>query len=379
MVATLYEEIATSGAGLVQANRATWEEPLPLDSGAELAPITLAYETYGTLNARRDNAVLVMHALSGDAHAAGRYSVHDRKPGWWDGLIGPQRGLDTERYFVICVNVLGGCQGSSGPASIDPATGRPYGLSFPTVTIGDMVRAQIRLLDGLGIGTLRAALGGSMGGMQVLDLAINFPDRVRLAVPIATSARHNAQQIAWNHIGRRAITGDPNWRGGDYYGHAVPASGLAIARMVGHVTYLSEERLDWRFGRREQPGVAVNGQANRHFAVESYLDYQGRSFVERFDANSYLYITQALDAYDAAEGHASLVAALRRASARFLVASFSSDWLYPARESETLVEALQAAHREVAYLALSSPLGHDAFLLEYGLLNPLIADALEAE
>jgi len=379
MVATLHEEIATSGVGLVQTAFETWDEPLPLDSGAELAPLTLAYETYGTPNARRDNAVLVMHALSGDAHAAGRHTPRDRKPGWWDGLIGPGRGLDTERCFVICANVLGGCQGSTGPASLDPATGRPYGLRFPAVTIGDMVRAQVRLLDRLGIGTLRAAIGGSMGGMQVLELAINYPERVRLALPLATSVRHNAQQIAWNHIGRRAIMGDPNWRGGDYYGHATPDAGLATARMVGHITYLSEERLDWRFGRREQPGASVDGFTDAHFAVESYLDYQGRSFVERFDANSYLYITQALDRYDAAAGYPSLVAALRHAQARFFVASFSSDWLYPPRDSEALVEALRAAGREVEYLALSSPLGHDAFLLEYGVLNPIIAEALDRQ
>ena len=377
MVAIVREETATSGVGLVRTMFEAWDEPLALDSGAELAPLTLAYETYGTLNARRDNAVLVMHALSGDAHAAGRHATGERKPGWWDGLIGPGRGLDTEHCFVICANVLGGCQGSSGPASIDPATGKPYGLRFPALTIGDMVRAQVRLLDRLGIGTLRAAIGGSMGGMQVLDLAINYPERVQLAIPLATSTRHNAQQIAWNHIGRRAIMGDPNWRDGDYYGHATPDAGLATARMVGHITYLSEERLDWRFGRREQPGAAVDGFGAAHFAVESYLDYQGRSFIDRFDANSYLYITAALDAYDAAAGHLSLVDALRRARARFLVASFSSDWLYPPRNSQGLVEALHAAGREVEYLALSSPLGHDAFLLEYNLLNPIVAEAVD--
>lgn len=375
MVAALHEEIATSGVGLVRRLYETWDEPLPLDSGATLAPLTLAYETYGTLNARGDNAVLVMHALSGDAHAAGRHEAHERKPGWWDGLIGPGRGLDTEHCFVVCVNVLGGCQGSSGPSSIDPATGKPYGLSFPRVTIGDMVRAQVRLLDRLGIGTLRAAIGGSMGGMQVLELAINYPERVRLALPLATSAQHNAQQIAWNHIGRRAIMGDPNWRGGDYYGRATPDAGLATARMVGHITYLSEQRLDWRFGRREQPGADGFGPA--HFVVESYLDYQGRSFVERFDANSYLYITSALDTYAASAGHPSLAAALGQAHARFLVASFSSDWLYPARDSEALVDSLHAAGREVEYVALESPLGHDAFLLEYGVLNPIIAEALD--
>jgi homoserine O-acetyltransferase len=369
-------ETVDPGVGIVQTHYESWDEPLLLESGVEFGPITLAYETYGTLNQQRDNAVLVLHALSGDAHVAGRHHPNDRKPGWWDALIGPGRALDTERYFVICVNVIGGCRGSTGPSSIDPATGRPYGMRFPEVTLGDMVAAQVRLLDRLEIDTLRAAIGGSMGGMQVLDLAINYPERVRLAIPLASTARHGAQQIAFNHIGRTAIMSDPNWCGGDYYGYQPPADGLAVARMIGHVSYLSEERLQQRFGRSLQADQPFVDPTGSKFAVESYLNYQGRSFVERFDANSYLYITKALDRFDASAGYGSLVNAFKRAQARFLIASFSSDWLYPPHESEALVDALQMAGREVDYVMMPSPLGHDAFLLESDSLTPLVADAL---
>lgn len=378
MLQTLEQEhlIEDNGVGLVETLYTGWDEPLPLDSGAALGPLTLAYETYGTLSARRDNAVLVMHALSGSAHAAGRHHPTDRKPGWWDGLIGPGRGIDTDQYFVICVNVIGSCYGSTGPLSIDPRTDRPYGARFPIITIGDMVRAQMRLLDRLGIDTLHAVIGGSMGGMQVLDLAINYPDRVRLAIPLATTARHSAQMIAWNHIGRQAIMRDPNWRGGDYYGYALPVEGLATARMIGHVTYLSEERLDWRFGRQLQASDALSYSFASEFAVESYLNYQGASFVDRYDPNSYLYITKALDYYDASAGHGSLVAALKQARARFVIASFNTDWLYPPRESEVLVTALEAAGRDVEYYPLESPLGHDAFLLENDQIAPIVASSL---
>jgi homoserine O-acetyltransferase len=359
-----------AGVGLVQMQYATWDEPLVLDSGVAFGPITLAYETYGTLNPARDNAVLVMHALSGDAHVAGRHQITDRKPGWWDALVGPGRALDTDQYFVVCANVLGGCAGSTGPSSIDPHTDRSYGMRFPRVTIGDMVRAQVRLLDRLGITTLHAGIGGSMGGMQVLDLVIDYPNRVRHAILLATTAQHSAQQIAWNHIGRAAIMRDPNWNNGDYYAGSPPADGLAIARMIGHVTYLSEERLERRFGRDLQD---ANGT---QFAVESYLNYQGNGFVKRFDANSYIYITDALDRFDASAGYASLVDALEQAQARFLVASFDSDWLYPPRASEELVTALDAAGRDWNYVRLPSVLGHDAFLLEHEQLTPLVADAL---
>jgi homoserine O-acetyltransferase len=285
-------------------------------------------------------------------------------------LIGPGRALDTEQYFVVCVNVLGGCQGSTGPSSIDPPTDRPYGMRFPRVTIGDMVRTQVRLLDQLQIDSLHAAIGGSMGGMQVLDLVINYPHRVRHAILLATAARHGAQQIAWNHIGREAIMRDLHWNNGDYYAGPPPADGLAVARMIGHVTYLSEARLQQRFGRDLQD---PNGT---QFAVESYLNYQGNGFVHRFDANSYIYITDALDRFDASAGYTSLVDALQQAQARFLVTSFDSDWLYPPRDSEVLVAALDAAGRDWDYVRLPSILGHDAFLLEHEQLTPLVAGAL---
>lgn len=380
MLAALERELAllNTDVGIVQTQYATWDEPLHLRSGAALGPLTLAYETYGALNARRDNAILVMHALSGDAHVAGRHAATDRKPGWWDALIGPGRALDTTHYFVICVNVIGGCRGSTGPGSLEPATDRPYGLRFPVVTIPDMVAAQVRLLDHLRIETLHAVIGGSMGGMQVLELAINHPDRVRLAIPLATTAKHSAQQIAWNHIGRQAIMRDPNWRGGDYYGHDAPEAGLAVARMIGHMTYLSEDRLQWRFGRDLQTTDALGYTFEQEFAVESYLNYQGGSFVGRFDANSYLYITKALDYFDAADGYDSLVDAFKHAQAHFLIASFSSDWLYAPRENELLADAIRAAGRDIEYIALDSALGHDAFLLEHERLTPIIAEALAA-
>jgi homoserine O-acetyltransferase len=354
----------------------TWDEPLQLRCGAALGPITLAYETYGALNAQRDNAVLVMHTLTGDAHAAGLHHPDDARPGWWDALIGPGRGLDTTRYFVICVNVIGGCGGSTGPSSIDPATDRPYGMRFPMVTIPDMVAAQMRLLDRLGIRTLHGAIGGSMGGMQVLELAINHPDRVRTAIMVASPAKHSAQAIAFNYIGRQAIMSDPNWRGGDYYGHQPPADGLATARRLAHMTYLSADRLQWRFGRDLQEGSELGYTFAPEMAIESYLSYQGDAFTTRFDANSYLYITKALDYFDPQDGYPSLAAAAQQAQARFLIASYSSDWLYPPHESEALAEVLAQAGHSVQYVALESPLGHDAFLLEYREFGPLVAAAL---
>ena len=363
--------------GLVERRFESWQEPLLLESGATLAPLTLAYEMYGELNPARSNAILVMHALSGDAHVAGRHAADDRKPGWWDTMVGPGKAFDTERFCVICANVPGGCQGSTGPSSIDPRTGERYNLRFPMVTIADMVNAQVRLLDRLGIERLVAVAGGSMGGMQVLELAVAHPERVRLAIPLATTVRSSAQAIAFSAIGRRAIMSDPRWRGGDYSPDDPPVDGLAIARMVGHMTYLSDERLAWRFDRRLQNGSALNYTLEREFAVESYLEYQGQSFVERFDANAYLYITKAIDYWDLTRGRKSPVEVFRPAQARFLVASFSSDWLYPPSESETIVDALEAAGRPVEYHALASPLGHDAFLLESALLTPIIEEALE--
>ncbi len=367
----------SEGVGLVERRYHTWDEPLQLESGATFAPLTLAYEVYGELDRARSNAILIMHALSGDAHVAGRHQPSDRKPGWWDNMVGPGKAFDTERYCVICANVPGGCQGSTGPSSIDPLTGERYNLRFPVITIGDMVNAQVRLLDLLGIKQVLAVVGGSMGGMQVLQLAVAHPERVRLAVPLATTARSSAQAIAFSAIGRRAITADPRWRNGNYPPDDPPADGLAIARMVGHMTYLSDERLAWRFDRRLQHSATRSFTLEPEFAVESYLEYQGTSFVDRFDANSYLYITKAMDYWDLTDGGRSLADVFSRTRASFLVASFSSDWLYPREESEAIVDALMAAGRPVEYHALTSPLGHDAFLLETELLTPILEDALE--
>ena len=363
--------------GLVERRYATWLEPLVLESGAALGPITLAYETYGRLNAACDNAILLLHALSGDAHAAG-WHVGDAKPGWWDSLVGPGRPFDTERYFVICSNVLGGCQGSTGPSSSNSATGRPYGASFPVLTIGDMVRAQARLLDRLGIEQLLAVAGGSMGGFQALEWATALPERVRGAILLATSARSSPQTLAWNAIGRRAIMSDPRWRGGDYYDGDPPADGLAVARMIGHITYLSEPSLERKFGRAYQDGGGPAFTLEREFAIESYLDYQGASFNTRFDANTYLYITKAMDYWDLPARYGSLDAALARSQAAFLLLSFTSDWLYPTSESVAIADALRRLGRPVTHAELASSAGHDAFLVDDEAQAPLIEEFLDA-
>jgi homoserine O-acetyltransferase len=362
--------------GLVERKYATWIEPLPLDSGATLAPVTLAYETYGTLNQRGDNAILLLHALSGDSHAAGRYRYDDRKPGWWETMVGPGRPFDTNRYFIICSNVLGGCQGSTGPSSINPATGKPYATSFPVITIGDMVRAQTRLIDDLGIDSLLAVAGGSMGGFQALEWATAYPERVRSAVLLASSARSATQTIAWNSIGRRAIMSDPRWRDGHYYGDEPPTDGLAVARMVGHVTYLSDVSLEQKFGRRLQHRGEASFTLESEFAVESYLDYQGESFNARFDANSYLYITKAMDYWDLPGRYGTLEQALARSQAAFLLLSFSSDWLYPTSESAWIADTLRQLDRRVEHVDLPSQAGHDAFLVDYEAQAPIISDFL---
>ncbi len=349
--------------GLVETQTWTFEAPLPLDCGRTLSPVTQAYETYGALNAARDNAIIIFHALSGDAHMAGYHTPEDRKPGWWDIMVGPGKPFDTDRYYLICANVIGGCKGSTGPASVDPNTGKPYGLSFPVVTVGDMVRAQKRLVEHLGIERLLAVGGGSMGGMLALDWAVRYPDAVASVLAIATSARLNAQGIAFNEVGRQAIMADPDWRGGDYYGRTPPSAGLAIARMVGHITYLSDHQMRAKFGRRLQNRRAFGYDFETEFQVESYLKYQGDSFVRRFDANSYLYITKAIDYFDLANGHHSLVMALERIQAEFLVVSFSSDWLFPTSAAKEIVKALQANGVPTTYLDIHNPYGHDAFLL----------------
>ena len=371
-----YVTQAYNGLGVVERRSMTWLEPLQLESGARLGPITLAYETYGTLNAARDNAILLLHALSGDAHAAG-WHAGAAKPGWWDAMVGPGRPFDTNKYFVICSNVLGGCQGSTGPSSVDLSTGKPYGAHFPVITIGDMVRAQARLLDRLGIDQLLAVAGGSMGGFQALEWATTLPERVRGTLLLATSARSSPQTIAWNAIGRRAIMSDPHWQGGDYYDGHGPVDGLAVARMIGHITYLSEPSLERKFGRAFQQGGGPAFSLEREFAIESYLEYQGASFNARFDANSYLYITKAMDYWDLPGRYGSLDAALARSQSEFLLLSFTSDWLYPVSESQQIADALARLDRPAEHVVLPSSAGHDAFLVDYQPQGPIITEFLE--
>lgn len=340
-------------------------EPLRLDSGVDLADVTIAYKTYGTLNAEKSNAIFVCHALTGDHFASETHPVTG-KPGWWSQLIGPGRPVDTDRYFVISSNILGGCHGSTGPASINPATLEPWGLEFPVITIADIVRAQKRLVEHLGIGQLFAVVGGSMGGMQVLEWASQFPDSVFAAIPIATAARHSAQNIAFHEVGRQAIMADPEWSGGAYLKQDTrPSRGLAVARMAAHITYLSEQALTRKFGRRLQDRDAVSWGFDADFQVESYLRHQGITFVDRFDANSYLYITRAMDYFDLSERHGGVLAnAFKGTPVRFLVISFTSDWLYSSQENRAIVHALNAAAANVSYVDIESDKGHDAFLLD---------------
>ncbi len=341
------------------------DEPLVLDAGIALAPFQIAYRTYGTLNAARSNAILVCHALTGDQHVASDNPVTG-KPGWWEIMIGPGKPIDTDRYFVISSNVLGGCMGTTGPASTDPATGQPYGLSLPLITIPDMVRAQAMLVKRLGIETLFSVVGGSMGGMQVLQWATQYRDLVFSAMPIATAARHSAQNIAFHEVGRQAIMADPEWRGGRYLAEGSrPSSGLAVARMAAHITYLSDAALHRKFGRRFQDRDAPTFSFDADFQVESYLRYQGEAFVERFDANSYLYVTRAMDYFDIAADHGgSLARAFAGTKTRFCVVSFTSDWLFPTADSRQVVHALNAAGASVSFAEITSDKGHDAFLLD---------------
>ena len=367
--------------GLVRQQQFTFAEtePFPLDSGASLGPVTLAYETYGRLNAARTNAILITHALSGSANAAGAHAADGAKPGWWDDCIGPGKAFDTDTFFVICSNVLGGCSGSTGPAHVDPATGRPYGMRFPVVTIGDMVRAQVRLIDHLGIEQLLCVAGGSMGGMQALEWAAHHPQRLKAAIPIATTAHHSPMLIALSEVGRQAIYADPAWNNGDYYDAALkPDAGLAVARMVGHITYLSEASMQQKFGRRLQDQVRYGYEFRSEFQVESYLKYKGDNFTRRFDANSYLYVTKAMDYFDLSAETGSVAAAFANsAHVRFLVLSFTSDWLYPSYHSKALVSALTAAGADVTYLDVQSSWGHDAFLLEVGTMTKLLRGFLD--
>mgnify|MGYP001766017662 CR=1 FL=1 len=350
--------------------------PLPLDGGQSLDGVDMAYEAYGTLAADKGNAILICHALTGDHHVASPHPITG-KPGWWERMVGPGLPIDTDRFFVICANVLGSCLGSTGPASPAP-DGRPWGMRFPVITIRDMVRAQVALLDALGIDRLHAVVGGSMGGMQALSLAANFPARTAAALVIASTARHSAQNIAFHEVGRQAIMADPQWRGGDYNGHGKgPEKGLAVARMAAHITYLSEEGMHEKFGRKLQDRAEKTFGFDADFQVESYLRYQGLSFTDRFDANSYLYITRAMDYFDLAEEHGGQLAnAFAHSSARFCLVSFDTDWLYPTAESRRIVHALTAAGAPVSFVELSAPFGHDSFLLDVPALDRVIAGFL---
>ncbi|UTD27613.1 homoserine O-acetyltransferase [Bradyrhizobium sp. WD16] len=341
------------------------DTPLRLDCGVDLAPFQIAYQTYGRLNADGTNAVLICHALTGDQHVANVHPVTG-KPGWWETLVGPGKPIDTERYFVVCSNVVGGCLGSTGPSSTNPATGRLWGLDFPVITIPDMVRAQAMLIDRLGIETLFAAVGGSMGGMQVLQWASAYPQRVFSALPIACAPRHSAQNIAFHEVGRQAVMADPDWHNGRYFEHGIkPHRGLGVARMAAHITYLSDAALHRKFGRRLQDREVPTFSFDADFEVESYLRHQGSSFVERFDANSYLYLTRAMDYFDLAADHGgALASAFRGTDTRFCVVSFTSDWLFPTSESRTVVHALNAGGARVSFAEIETDRGHDAFLLE---------------
>ena len=349
------------------------DEPLPLDSGATLAPYSIAYQTYGTLNADRSNVILICHALTGDQYVLGPHPV-THKPGWWETVIGPGKPVDTDRYFVICPNVLGACMGSTGPASLNPLTGKPYGLDFPVITIGDMVRAQARLIERLGIRDLFCVIGGSMGGMQVLEWAASYGEKVFSAVPIATAPRHSSQNIAFHEVGRQAVMADPDWRHGRYLDEGVaPRKGLSVARMAAHITYLSSKALHEKFGRKLQDRDALTFGFDADFQVESYLRHQGSTFVDRFDANSYLYITRAMDYFDLAADHGGTLAkAFQGVKTRFCVISFTSDWLYPTRDSREIVRALNSVAANVSFVEIQSDKGHDAFLLH----EPELFDAI---
>ena len=364
-------------ASAAPSNSLVLPDPLPLDSGAALTGVRIAYETYGVLDADKSNAVLVCHALTMDQYVASPHPITG-KPGWWEQSVGPGKIIDTDRYHVICANVIGSCMGSTGPASNGP-DGTPYAMDFPVITIRDMVRAQVAMLDAMGIERLYCVIGGSMGGMQALSLAANFPERADRVLAIATTARHSAQNIAFHEVGRQAIMADPAWNGGDYYASGkTPDNGLAVARMAAHITYLSEEGLTEKFGRRLQDREEKTFGFDADFQVESYLRYQGSGFTQRFDANSYLYITRAMDYFDLAEEHGGTLAqAFVGTTARFCVISFDTDWLYPTAESRHIVHALNAAGAPVSFVELSAPYGHDSFLLDVPALDRVMKGFLD--
>jgi len=353
-----------NSVGIVETKYYTFAYPpdeLILENDEKLGPITLAYETYGTLNKDKSNAILIPHALSGDAHAAG-WHEGARKPGWWDEAIGPGKAFDTDQYYVISSNVIGGCMGSTGPSSINPKTEKPYGIDFPIISIKDMVKAQKHLIDYLGIDKLLCVAGGSMGGMQVLEWLTTYPERLRSAIPIATSANHSPQQIAFNEVGRQAIMSDPNWNNGNYYGSALPAKGLALSRMIGHITFMSDKSMEEKFGRQKKD-EKQSFKFTAEFEVEGYLHYHGDNFVKRFDANSYLYITKAMDCLDISKGK-PLYEVFKGVEAKVLVMAFKSDWLYPPYQSQEIVKAFKLAGVDATYCEINSTYGHDAFLLE---------------
>jgi len=365
-----------AGVGVVETQYYTFAHipnELKLECGKSLGPVTLAYETYGKLNEDKSNAILVVHALSGDAHAAG---VHEgeNNPGWWDDMIGPGKAFDTDKYFVICSNIIGGCKGSTGPSSINPKTGKHYALDFPFITIADMVNAQRCLIDHLGIGKLLTVVGGSMGGMQVLQWVASYPERVRSAIPIATALKHSPQQIAFNEVVRQSIMADPDWLQGNYYEFGQPAKGLAVARMIGHITFMSDQSMEEKFSRRLKNGD-YSFKFGTDFEVEGYLRYRGDSFVKRFDANSYLYITKAVDYFDLSNG--KLLHGGRPIDTRFLVISFKSDWLYPSYQSQEIVRQLKTGLIEATSCEIASTYGHDAFLVEVEEQTHLIRHFLE--
>lgn len=367
-----------SSVGIVATKVLRLEREVRLDSGHVLPCVDVAYETYGQLAPDGSNAILILHALSGDAHAAGRHAPDDEKTGWWEIMIGPGKPIDTNKFFVIASNSIGGCKGTTGPSSIDPRTGAPYGSSFPVITIHDMVRVQKLFLEQLGIDRLHAVIGGSMGGQQVIEWAVRYPTAVKKAIPIASTAKLSAQGIAFHEVGRRAIMLDPNFSGGDYYDRTPPVPGLSIARMVGHITYLSEEAMNKKFGRRLQDRDSLGFAFDAEFQVESYLRYQGNVFTKRFDANSYLIVTKAIDYYDLEREFGSLEAAFGQTQAQFLVISFTSDWLFPSAQSRDIVKALAASRKHVTYCEIEAEAGHDSFLLPNPLQEQMIGRFLTA-
>lgn len=362
---------------IVETKFYTIEKNIKFDSGVEFGPITVAYETYGKLNEVKDNAILVIHALTGDAHAAGYHSEKDKKPGWWDDMIGSGKAFDTDKYFIVSSNILGGCSGTTGPSSINPKTGKPYGLSFPVFTIEDTIKVQKELLENLGIDVLYAVAGGSMGGMQAMQFVMSYPDKVKSAILIATTSRLSPQGIAFNAVGRNSIISDPNWNNGDYYDKPnKPDRGLSNARMIGHITYLCEEAMYNKFGRKLQDKDHYDFNFDVDFQVESYLQHQGQIFVDRFDANSYLYITKAVDYFDPATKYGSLKNAFEKSDAKYLIISFDSDWLFPSSQAKEIVNTLMNLGKDVSYCEIKSPCGHDAFLLEYELQSKIVKSFL---